>query len=320
MIEDLATLKVPTLVISGGEPLMRPEILDLAQYATALGMGVTLSTNGTLIDEQRARRIADAGVTCVEISIDGGKARHNRLSGRDGAYRDALRGIRNCRDAGIRVGVRFTVTQDNVDEIDSVFRLVENEGVGLLGLYHLAYSGRSSYLAGIDLKAAQKRALMNKLLEQVGGWTAQGFEIDVMTADNDADAPYIYYWLLDRDRRRADDALSLMRDNCGNCSGIAIAAIDSFGLVHPDQFTTTHSLGSIRERPFSTIWNDSRVELLAQLRDRKPLLKGRCATCQWLSVCNGNARARAEAATGSYWDSDPGCYLLDSEMVSGVPE
>ena len=97
-------------------------------------------------------------------------------------------------------------------------------------------------------------------------------------------------------------------------------AIDSFGVVHPDQFTSTHSLGSIRERPFSAIWRDSRIELLDRLRDRKLLLKGRCATCQWLSVCNGNFRARAEAATGDYWQADPGCYLLDSEVIAGSPE
>jgi putative heme d1 biosynthesis radical SAM protein NirJ1 len=320
MIEDLAAMNVPALLISGGEPLVRPDIFDLAQYAMSLGVRVTFSTNGTLIDKQKAKKIAGIGVTYVGISIDGDEQRHDRMRGREGAFRDAVRGIRNCRDAGIRVGVRFTVTQDNVNEIDSVFRLVEEEGIGRLCLYHLVYSGRGSYLAGIDLESDQKRAVMNKLLEQVERWNAEGREIEVMTVDNHADAPFIYYWLLDRDPQRAEDALSLMRNNGGNRSGIAIAAIDSFGIVHPDQFTSTHSIGSIRERPFSTIWRDSRVHLLECLRDRKPLLKGRCATCQWLSVCNGNFRARAEAATGDYWQSDPGCYLLDSEVISGAPE
>jgi radical SAM protein with 4Fe4S-binding SPASM domain len=294
MIGDLAKMQVPELVVSGGEPLARPDILDLADYATTLGVPVTFSTNGTLIDERKARRMADIGVTYVGISIDG-------------AFRDAVRGIRHCRDAGLRVGLRFTVTQDNVNEIGSIFRIVENEGIG-------------SLWAGIDLEPAQTRALMNQLLDQVERWNGEGREVEVMTIDNDADAPFIYYWLLDRDPRRAGDALSLMRHSCGNRSGIAIAAIDSFGVVHPDEFTSTHSLGSIRERPFSAIWRDSRIQLLERLRDRQPLLKGRCATCQWLSVCNGNFRARAEAATGDYWQSDPGCYLLDSEVISGVPE
>ena len=320
MIEDLAAFRVPALLISGGEPLIRPDIFDLAQYATTLGMRVTFSTNGTLIDEKKAQRIADIGVTYVGISIDGDEARHDRMRGRAGAYRDAIRGIRNCRAAGIRVGIRFTVTRDNVGEIDSVFRLVETEGIGRFCLYHLVYSGRGSSLAGIDLHVPQKRALMNKLLGRVEQWNAEEREIEVMTVDNHADGPFIFFWLLDRDPHRADQALSLMRNNGGNRSGIAIAAIDSFGVVHPDQFTSNHSLGSIRERPFSVIWRDSHVELLERLRDRKPLLKGRCATCQWLSMCNGNFRARAEAATGDYWQSDPGCYLLDSEIISAVPE
>jgi radical SAM protein with 4Fe4S-binding SPASM domain len=320
MIEDLALMKVPALLISGGEPLVRPDIFELAEYATSLGVRVTFSTNGTLIDERKAKRIAEIGVTYAGISIDGGEVRHDRMRGRKGAFRDAVRGIRNCRAAGIRVGVRFTVTKDNVDDIDAVFRLVEEENVGRLCLYHLVYSGRGSYLSGIDLESPEKRALMDKLLKQVERWNEDGRQIEVMTVDNHADAPFIYYWLMDRDPLRAEAALSLIRNNGGNRSGIAIGAIDSFGNVHPDQFTSTHSIGSIRERPFSEIWRDPRIPLLAGLRNRRILLHGRCATCQWLPVCNGNFRARAEAATGDYWDSDPACYLLESEVISGAPE
>jgi radical SAM protein with 4Fe4S-binding SPASM domain len=318
MIRDLASIKVPALLISGGEPFVRPDVLDLAELAMSLGVRVTFSTNGTLIDEKKAARIAKIGVAYVGISVDGGEERHDRFRGKKGAYRDAIRGIRNCRDAGIRVGVRFTVTKDNLGEIDDVFRVVEEEGIGRLCLYHLVYSGRGSYLTGIDLESSQKRVLMNKLIAKVDGWNAEGRAIEVMTVDNHADAPYIYLWLRENDPNRAEAALSLVRNNGGNRSGIAIGCIDSFGIVHPDQFTSNHSVGSIRERPFSEIWHDSRVELLDGLRRRKQLLKGRCSTCQWLPVCNGNFRARAEAATGDYWESDPGCYLTDSEIATEV--
>jgi len=315
MIRDLASIRVPALLISGGEPLVRPDVLDLAELAMSLGVRVTFSTNGTLIDAKKAQRIAKIGVAYVGISIDGGEERHDRFRGRDGAFRDAIRGIRNCRDAGIRVGVRFTVTKENVGEIDDVFRIVEDEGIGRLCLYHLVYSGRGAYLAGIDLETAEKRQLMNKLIERVERWNRDGREIEVMTVDNHADAPYIYLWLRDRDVTRAEAALALVRSNGGNRSGIAIGCIDSFGFVHPDQFSSNHTLGSIRERPFSEIWRDDRVTLLHGLRIRKELLQGRCATCKWLPVCNGNFRARAEAATGDYWQSDPGCYLLDEEIA-----
>lgn len=318
MIDDLAAFNVPALLISGGEPLVRPDILDLAEYATSLGVRVTFSTNGTLIDEKKAERIAKIGVTYVGISIDGGETRHDRFRGKKGAWRNSIRGIRNCRAAGIRVGVRFTVTQENLPDLEDVYRIVEQEDIGRLCLYHLVYAGRGSYLAGIDLTVEEKRKMMIRLMEQVEYWNEQGREIEVMTVDNHADAPFIYLRLKDRHSTLADNALALIRNNGGNRSGVAIGAIDSFGFVHPDQFTQHHTVGSIRERKFSEIWTDQRVDLLEDLRNRKALLKGRCARCRWLMVCNGNFRARAEAATGDYFESDPGCYLLDSEIAGEV--
>ncbi len=318
MIEDLAAFNVPALLISGGEPLVRPDILDLADYATSLGVRVTFSTNGTLINKEKAARLKKIGVTYVGISIDGGEERHDRFRGRIGAYRDAIRGIRNCRDAGIRVGVRCTVTQENLGELGEIFRIVEDEGIGRLCIYHLVYAGRGAYLSGIDLTIEQKRTMMIRLMEQVEWWNERDREVEVMTVDNHADAPFIYLRLKETNPTRAEQALALIKNNGGNRSGIAIGCIDSFGFVHPDQFTSHHTVGSIRERPFSEIWRDPNVQLLEGLRTRKTLLQGRCATCRWLKVCNGNFRARAEAATGDYWGSDPGCYLLDSEIKGEV--
>ena len=318
MIEDLAAFNVPALLISGGEPLIRPDILDLADYATSLGVRVTFSTNGTLIDKEKAARLKKIGVTYVGISIDGGEERHDRFRGRVGAYREAIRGIRNCRDAGIRVGIRFTVTQENLGELGHIFKTVEDEGIGRLCIYHLVYAGRGAYLSGIDLTVDEKRKMMIRLMEQVEWWNERDREVEVMTVDNHADAPFIYLRLMETNPTRAEQALALIKNNGGNRSGIAIGCIDSFGFVHPDQFTSHHTVGSIRERPFSEIWCDPNVQLLEGLRTRKTLLQGRCATCRWLKVCNGNFRARAEAATGDFWESDPGCYLLDSEIKGEV--
>jgi radical SAM protein with 4Fe4S-binding SPASM domain len=316
LIDDLASFHVPALLMSGGEPLVRPDIIDLAEYAIQSGIRVTFSTNGTLINEKVARRLADIGVTYCGISIDGAEADHDRMRARVGAFKDAVRGIRNCRAAGIRVGIRFTVTSENAPDLDSIFRLVEDEDIGRLCIYHLVYSGRGAYLSGIDLPGEEKRVFMDKLLNQVDRWNLENREVEVMTVDNHADGPFIYLWLMQRDEVRAQNALQLITSNGGNRSGMAIAAIDSFGLVHPDQFTQTHTLGSIRERKFSQIWADHRVGLLDGLRNRKSKLKGRCATCRWIDVCNGNFRARAEAATGDYWEADPGCYLRDSEIAA----
>lgn len=315
MIDDLAGFKVPALLVSGGEPLVRPDVLELAEYALGLGIRVTFSTNGTLIDPPTAKRLRDIGVSYAGISIDGTEETHDRFRGKAGAYRESIRGIRNAREAGIRVGLRFTVTGDNVDDLPAVYRLVEDEGIGRLCIYHLVYSGRGSYLTGIDLETMEKREMMNDLLLQVDRWNAEGREIEVLTVDNHADAPFVYHWLLDRDAVRAEEALQLLRRNGGNRSAIAIGAIDSFGFVHPDQFTSHHILGSIRDQPFSKIWMDPDNAFLNDMRRRRELLKGRCASCRWLSVCNGNFRTRAEAATGDLWESDPACYLLDEEIA-----
>jgi Fe-coproporphyrin III synthase len=315
MIDDLAAFNVPALLLSGGEPMVRPDILDLAEYAMAHGIRVTFSTNGTLIDKEKARRLRNIGVSYCGISIDGAEENHDRFRTKVGAFKGAIEGIRNCREAGIRVGIRFTVTTENAGDLDAIFRTVEKEDIGRLCVYHLVYSGRGSYLSAIDLDTAQTRTFMNRVIEQVEAWNGEGREVEVMTVDNHADAPYIYLWLLEHDQPRATKALELIQSNGGNRSGIAIAAIDSFGLVHPDQFTQTHTLGSIRERPFSQIWTDKRIELLEGLRVRKSRLKGRCSGCRWLNLCNGNFRARAEAATGDYWESDPACYLLDAEIA-----
>ncbi|MGH7484337.1 MAG: radical SAM protein, partial [bacterium] len=237
MIDDLADFNVPALLISGGEPFIRPDILELAEYTTSKGIRVTFSTNGTMIDEARAKRLKEIGVTYCGISIDGTEETHDKFRCKAGAYKETLKGIRNCRKYDIRVGLRFTLTSQNVADIDNIFKVVEDEEIGRLCIYHLVYSGRGAYLSGIDLPNDQKRVFMDKLIRQVDKWNAEGREVEVMTVDNHADGPFIYLWLLENDPLRAPQAYDLVMRNGGNRTGVAIGAIDSFGFVHPDQFT-----------------------------------------------------------------------------------
>ena len=318
LIDDLASFNVPALLMSGGEPFVRPDIIELAEYAIKSGVRVTFSTNGILIDDARAKKLKEIGVTYCGISIDGAEPRHDHMRGKQGAFQETLRGIRNCRKYDIRVGLRFTLTSDNIGDIDEIFRIVEREDIGRLCIYHLVYTGRGAYLSGIDPTAEQKRAFLDKLIRQTDKWNAEGRNVEVMTVDNHADGPFIYMWLLENDPARAEAAYELVMKNGGNRTGVAIGAIDSFGQVHPDQFTQHHVVGNIRERTFSEIWSDEHVALLDGLRNRKEKLRGRCAECKWLSCCNGNFRARAEGAFSDYWASDPGCYLTDEEI--GITE
>jgi radical SAM protein with 4Fe4S-binding SPASM domain len=318
MIDDLADFKVPALLMSGGEPLVRPDILDLAEYATSKGIRITFSTNGILITEKIAQRMKEIGVTYAGISIDGAEPRHDHMRGKQGAFQETLKGIRNCRKHDIRVGLRFTATAENIGDIDEIFRIVEREDIGRLCIYHLVYSGRGAYLSGIDVPNPEKRVFMDKLIRQTDKWNKEGRNVEVMTVDNHADGPYIYLWLLENDPSRAEAAHELVMKNGGNRTGVAIGAIDSFGFVHPDQFTQHHIVGNIRERKFSEIWTDPHVSLLEGLRTRKDKLRGRCADCKWLSCCNGNFRARAEGAFSDYWMEDPACYLTDEEIAREV--
>ncbi|WP_172613731.1 radical SAM/SPASM domain-containing protein [Moorella sp. E306M] len=313
-LEQLAAFRVPVLLLSGGEPLVRQDIFDLMAAAVKKGLRVTLSTNGTLIDRSTARELKKIGISYVGISLDGVEERHDAFRGQKGAFAAALEGIRNCLAVDQRVGLRFTISRLNVDQLEEIFYLIREENIPRACFYHLVYSGRGSELAGEDLSHEESRAAMDLLIEATRRLKEQGREVEILTVDNHADGVYLYLKLRRQDPERAAAVLELLRLNGGNRSGIAIGAVDWAGNVHPDQFTTHHTLGNVRERPFGEIWTDVSHPLLKALRDRKPLLKGRCSTCAWLDLCNGNCRARAESLTGDFWESDPACYLTDAEI------
>ena len=313
-IRDLSEFKVPVILFSGGEPLIRPDFFELAAYARELGIRCTISTNGTLITEDIAKRIKDIGVGYVGISLDGIGENNDRFRGKTGAFAAALRGIRNCMAVGQRVGLRFTINKHNYLELNDIFDLIERENIPRVCFYHLVYSGRGEEMVDQDLSHSETRAALDLIMERALDFYRKGLEKEILTVDNHADAVYIYLKLLKKDPARAEKVMELLQCNGGNRTGIAIGEIDWYGNVHPDQFTQNHTFGNVRERKFGDIWTDMSQPVLAGLKDRKPLLKGRCASCRWLSVCNGNFRARAEAVTGDFWSSDPACYLSDEEI------
>lgn len=315
-LEQLAAFHVPVLLLSGGEPLVRPDIFDLMNDAVQKGLRVTLSTNGTLIDRGTARDLKRIGISYVGISVDGAEEKHDAFRGQKGAFAAALEGIRNCLAVGQRVGLRFTLSRNNIDQLEEIFYLIREEKIPRACFYHLVYSGRGSELAEEDLTHAESRAAMDMLIEGTKRLKEQGREVEILTVDNHADGIYLYLHLRSRDPERAAAVLELLRLNGGNRSGIAIGAVDWAGNVHPDQFTLNHTLGNVRKRPFGEIWTDLNNPLLRGLRNRKPLLKGRCRTCAWLDLCNGNCRARAESLTGDFWEADPACYLTDAEIAA----
>ena len=316
MLDDLAQFRVPALLLSGGEPVAHPQFFELADYASRLGLRLTLSTNGTLIDRPTAERIRHTGFTCVGISFDGLGKVNDRFRGKAGAFEAALAGVRHLKAVGQRVGLRFTLTRRNVEALPQIFELVEREGIGRVCFYHLVYSGRGSRITADDLTHEETRDGLDQICAWAVALESLGQPVEILTVDNHVDGVYLYLKLLREDPIRAELARRFLEWNGGgaNSSGVGIANIDAYGNVHPDQFWQTHTLGNVRERPFSDIWSDNREPLLAALRDRLPRLKGRCASCRWQALCGGSFRVRALQATGDVWAPDPACYLTDDEI------
>jgi radical SAM protein with 4Fe4S-binding SPASM domain len=314
MIRDLADFAVPVILFSGGEPLMREDLLELIAHASGAGIRAVLSTNGTLVTAELARKLAAAGLDYAGISLDGLEKANDRFRGTPGAFASAMAGLQCCRRAGIRVGLRFTMTLRNLDQLAGIFDLVLRENIPRVCFYHLVSSGRGKALAEDVLDAGRTRAAIDQIIDLTAAAHAAGAKAEVLTVDNHADGPYLYMRLLKTDPARAAECLELLRRQGGNSSGRRIGCISWNGDVHPDQFWRRHVLGNVGRRRFSEIWSDDSQPLLAGLRDRRKYLKGRCAGCRWIEICNGNLRARAETATGDMWGEDPACYLTEEEI------
>jgi len=314
LIEELAEFGVPVILFSGGEPLLRKDIFDLARHAANRKLRVALSTNGTLITRKTAEVIRDIGFAEVGISLDGIGDSNDRFRGKKGAFEKAIKGIRNCVACGVRVSLRLTITNYNHEEIPAIFQLVEEEGINRVCFYHLAYSGRGKELQEFDVTHAQTRRALDIICEHTLDMHKRGLNKEILTVGNHADGVYLYIKLLKQDSEKANTILELLKLNGGNNSGIRIGAIDELGNVHPDQFWQHYSLGNAIARKFGDIWADTSEPLLQKLRDRKRWITGRCASCKYINLCNGNLRVRAEAVYEDIWASDPACYLSDEEI------
>jgi 12,18-didecarboxysiroheme deacetylase len=315
ILDDLAAFGSPVVLFSGGEPLVRPDLIELAEYAVGKGMRAVISTNGTLINRRIAGDLKKVGLSYVGISLDGLDEVNDRFRGVKGAFRRAMDGILACQDAGIKVGLRFTMNRLNAQEIPGIFDLLEKHDIPRVCFYHLVYAGRGSDLMKEDLSHQETREAVDLIIDRTAGLFGRGKVKEVLTVDNHADGPYLYLRMLRQNSPRAAEVLSLLQMNDGNNSGRGIGCISWDGSVHADQFWRHYSFGNVKERNFSEIWTDLSNPLMKRLKDKKPYVKGRCAECKWLQVCGGNFRVRAEAATGDLWACDPACYLSNEEIA-----
>ncbi len=314
VIDDLARFGVPVILFSGGEPLMRGDILDLIGYAGKLGLRTAVSTNGTLISVEVARNLKKAGLSYAGVSLDGLEAVNDSFRGAKGSFGRALSGIRNCREEGIKVGLRFTMNKHNICDIPEIFKLVEHEKIPRVCFYHLVYAGRGMELIKDDLPYQMTRDTVDKIIDLTYDLYKRGYSKEVLTVDNHADGPFLYLRMKREGLKRATEVLKLLEVNQGNSSGNAIGCISWNGDVYADQFWRHYSFGNVGQRSFSDIWTDLSNPLMGKLKNKIPHLTGRCAACKWKNICGGNLRMRAEAVTGDLWAPDPACYLTDDEI------
>ena len=314
VMDDLKAFKVPVLILSGGEPLLRRDIFDISRRAKDMGFYVGLSTNGTLISVHNIADIAAIGYDYVGVSLDGLKATHDKFRRRIGGFDEALAGLRLARDHGIKVGMRFTATMDNAHELAALLDLAAAERIDKFYLSHLVYAGRGNKNRGDDARRDLTRSVMDLMFQRAYGDAAAGGQREFVTGNNDADGVYLLYWVRRNFPHLEDHIRARLAQWGGNSSGVNIANIDNLGHVHPDTFWWHYGLGNVKERPFSQIWPDTSDPVMAGLKARPRAIKGRCGACRYFDVCGGNTRVRAMQLTGDPWAEDPACYLSDEEI------
>lgn len=314
VLDDLKDFGIPALILSGGEPLSRFDFFPLAERAKELGFRhLSLSTNGTKVAEH-IDRIADLGFDYVGISLDGIGQMNDWFRGVEGAFDAALAGVRACKAKGVKVGLRYTITEDNAHMLPAMMDLCDAEGVDKFYLSHLVYAGRGDKNRGEDTARARTRHAMDQLIDRAWVAVAEDQPLEIVTGNNDADAVYFLNWVeRNFDAAKVAHVRAHLEAWGGNSSGLGVANIDPQGKVHPDTYWSDYTVGSVKTAKFSELWTGSDA-MLATLRQRPRPLKGRCGACAFQAVCGGNTRIRALQVTGDPWAEDPACYLSNAEI------
>lgn len=286
-IDDLAAMKVPVLLFSGGEPLLRGDLFELGAYARDKGLRPVISTNGTLITPEIAVRIKETGFQYVGVSLDGNEEVHDYFRGRPGCFAETLAGIRNSLAAGNKTGIRFTVNRLNFHTLPEILDIVEREKIPRFCMYHLVYAGRGKEMAELDTSLEQKRQTIELLIDKTLDFHNRGVEAEILTTDNHADGIYIMQYFERHQPERVAEIKRLLEMHGGCSAGEKMANVDPRGNVHACQFWGHKTLGNVRETPLSVIWKNNFDGFLGKMRAKGDHLEGRCGECRYKSLCGG---------------------------------
>jgi len=316
MLAELPQVKCPVVLFSGGEPLLRADLFELLRHAQGLGIRTVVSTNGTLIDETAARRLAEVGVSYVGISIDGPAGFHDEFRQQAGSFAGAMAGIANCRKAGVRTGIRFTITKQNAKYVSGVFDTAAETGVRRICFYHLICAGRAEGMDAERPSREQTREALDTIIDRTREAVQKGLVDEVLTVDNHADGPYLLMRMRREDSPLYEKARDLLLRRGGNKVGEKIACVGWDGQMYADQFWRNYSLGNIKDRSFGDIWVNSSGPVLAKIRDKRHHADARCLRCKWFDLCRGNYRFLGNATADEFWVNEPACYLTDEETLT----
>jgi len=314
-IDELVEIKAPVLIFTGGEPLMSRNFYAYAFHAREVGLRTVISTNGTLITPPVAGLLREAGIKYVGVSVDSARPEtHDRFRGVSGAFARAMVGLKNARDAGLRTGLRITLTADNWHEVPALLNLALGEGIPRFCLYHLVPTGRGANMAERDVTPEQRRSVIRFLAEAARELRDQNIEI--LTTDSPMDGAYLLELLKDDPERR--EYVRRLLTNAGGCSaGAKVANVSPAGDVHPCHFMPQVIVGNVCHQSFRDIWIDNPAPELLAMRAMRERLKGACGRCEYLELCGG-CRQKAFHYRGDLLEEDPTCLLERASTAEPV--
>jgi len=310
LIDQIVAFCNPILILSGGEPLIRPDIFDIAEHAVAKGLRVALATNGTLIDAPTAQRIVDTGIRRVAVSLDGATAEtHDSFRALPGSFAQALEGIRHLRARGMSVQINTTVARHNVDELPQVLDLALSLGADALHIFLLVP-------VGCGLEIADEQMISPRRYEEVLNWFYDRDQEGLLELKATCAPHYfrIVHQRMAAEERQAPPSQKRQRGvgaaassdlyamTKGCLAGTGVCFVSHKGEVFPCGYLPLVA-GSVRKQPLQQIWQDAPI--FKELRDPE-LLEGKCGRCQFKRVCGG-CRARAYGTSGNYLDEEPFC-------------
>ncbi|MBC7086305.1 MAG: heme b synthase [Methanomethylovorans sp.] len=300
-IDEIIQMGNPILILSGGEPLVRKDVFEIAHYGTQKGLRIVLATNGTLITEKTAEKLLEAGIKRVSVSLDGASANsHDNFRGVPGAFNNSMKGIETLKNSGIEFQINTTVTKQNVDEIPHILKMAEDIGAKALHIFLLVPTGRGKELENEEISPFEYERVLNWFFEQQ---KVTPIQLKATCA------PHYFRIMRQRVKREGGEisvkthGYEAMTKGC--LGGTGFCFVSSTGDVYPCGYLPVLA-GNIRKLPFRDIWADAPV--FKDLRDTSRL-KGKCGVCEFKNVCSG-CRARAYAQTGDYLAEEPYCIYV----------